>query len=695
MLALQHARPENALLAAYILACIAALCVAAAFTFWISLRQRAKHLAEPLSTLQQLLNALPEGVLHADATGKISFTNRTAIQMLSIADDPAATQYSLHDLLHPPVLRCGAACQLRIAIAEERNFHGIETLQLRDGKSLTVEIMVTPAPGGVAVTLRDVTEQQEIEHLKDEFVSTVSHELRTPLTSIRGALGLLSAGLLGELSDKATNLLRIAVNNTDRLVRLINDLLDLERMASGRAPLYLRRSELKDVIERAVETMTPMADAVKIKITANTEAVPLAMDPDRMEQVLTNLLSNAIKFSQPDTVIEITQRAITQRIEGDTLHLTVTDHGRGIPEDKLETIFERFQQIDAADARQKGGSGLGLTICRHIIQQHGGRIWATRNPAGGSMFHITLPQDLAISATVPSPAGDGTVQLRSGATVLICDDDETLRHIVHSHLRLHGYNILEAGSGEQAIVIANGTPVDVILLDLYMPGISGWETLQRLRKNPATAQIPVVILSILSPSEQPRVAGNAAGWVQKPYNDNLLLNELSRVLRTSEGPARILLVEDDTDLAQVLASSFEGTGIVIDHAATRTAAMRYFEQHRPEILILDLTLPDGDGFGLVDWMRQKVELRTLPLVVYSGHEVSRTERDQLVLGPTEFLTKAKVQPQDLEELVLTMLRQFHGPNTSDPISSDASVSRNANSAAKQSITRNTGPAAHL
>jgi len=621
--------------------------------FLLAQRRQSRHFS-------QLLDALPDGILQSDRYGRIVGCNAAAAELLHL-EPQHITGKLVHDLLHyrhaaslqSDSPTCAADCKLQLALAGHASITCAETLHRTDRSSVPVEFILTPWAEGFLVTLHDVTERQALEHSKDEFVSTVSHELRTPLTSIRGALGLLSAGLLGEMSEKAANLLRIAVSNTDRLVRLINDLLDLERMASGRSPLHLRRCSMKDIIQQSIETMAPMADAAMVQLVAETDALNLTVDPDRIQQVLTNLLSNAIKFSAAGSVVEI-----TQTVEADFVHLQVRDQGRGIPAEMLESIFDRFQQIHVSDARQKGGSGLGLAICRHIMQQHGGRIWATQAENGGSILHLHLPSHATPNLTAPH-VGSQTLQLRRGATVLVCDDDEHLRGVVANHLRMHGYHLLEASRGEQVLALADETPIDVILLDLYMPGLSGWETLQRLRKNPATAEIPVVILSILSPTEQPRVASNAAGWVQKPFNENLLLNELSRVLRHSDGPCRVLLVEDDADLAHILISSFEGTGIIVDHALTRTAALHYFETQRPEIVILDLTLPDGDGFGLVDWMRQQVDFRTLPLVVYSGHEVTLAERSQLVLGPTEFLTKAKVQPQDVEELVLTMLRQFH------------------------------------
>jgi len=503
-----------------------------------------------------------------------------------------------------------------------------------------------------------LVQRSELDQIKDEFISTVSHELRTPLTSIRGALGLLSAGLMGNVDAKAQNLLRIAVTNTDRLIRLINDILDLERMQSGRAPLQIRRCSLRDLAQQAIETMTPMADANTVHLalepfTVAQASFPEALffdgDSDRILQVLTNLLSNAIKFSPPASTVRIHTEATA-----DSILLKIVDEGRGIPSDKLDSIFDRFQQVEPADARQKGGTGLGLAICRSIVQQHSGSIWAQRNLGPGTTLYVMLPRtsrstDMAVTAVLP-PRGEGAI--------LVCDDDAGIRTVVSEHLTRQGYTVIEAVSGEQALVLAAEHHVEAILLDLYMPGLSGWETLQRLRNNPVTANIPVVVLSVLSSTLRPQLTGDAQGWVQKPFNENLLFAELGRVLHQGEGPAYVLLVEDDEDLASVLIASFQDAAVHIDRAATRQDAIRQCVTRSPDLLILDLTLPDGDGFSLVEWLRQQPALRTLPLVVYSGREISEPEMAKLRLGPTEFLTKAKVQPHEVEELVLSMVQRM-------------------------------------
>ncbi|MBD2531791.1 response regulator [Nostoc flagelliforme FACHB-838] len=243
----------------------------------------------------------------------------------------------------------------------------------------------------------DITERKRLEN---EFISLVSHELRTPLTSTMGALDLLGSEQLGTLNQQGQKVLSIATTNTERLIRLVNDILDLERMKSGKIFTRKMKYNAADLLTMATEAMQAMADQLQVKLIINPVEVELWADPDRLLQTLTNLLSNAIKFSEPgDTVYISATLSESKGVESKEnepllpkyLLITIQDQGRGIPEDKLQIIFERFQQVDASDSRNKGGTGLGLAICRDIIQQHNGKIWVQSTLGEGSTFYVMLP----------------------------------------------------------------------------------------------------------------------------------------------------------------------------------------------------------------------------------------------------------------------------------------------------------------
>ena len=369
-------------------------------------RSHERGRAEKLYHQQEiLLDSVADGICGLDSHGLVSFANPAAVRLLG-APASSLTGRAVHSLLHGPApssSRCGDDCALMCAVGRPAAASGEDTIYRSDGTCFPVDYALTPILeqdrfSGSVLSFRDISQRNALDRLKNEFISTVSHELRTPLTSIRGALGLLSLDIQKGPSDKAANLLRIALTNSDRLMSLINDILDLERLQSGLEPLAFQPVQLAQIVRQAIDGMQPVADAAGVQFIHDTTQVEIAAAPERLLQVLTNLLSNAVKFSPPNSTIFIMLRPDTSGVT-----LSITDDGRGIPADKLESIFGRFQQVDASDSRQKGGTGLGLAICRTIVQQHSGRIWAERNPVRGSTFRVFLPYQPVPMGSPESP----------------------------------------------------------------------------------------------------------------------------------------------------------------------------------------------------------------------------------------------------------------------------------------------------
>jgi PAS domain S-box-containing protein len=493
-----------------------------------------------------ILNSATDGILGINLDNEATFINPAGARMIGMTLEGfqgttihAAVHHSHPDGAPFPEEECANTLAMRrgdpVALVDD-------TFWRHDGTSFPVEYSSTPMVDedgnhiGAVVVFRDVTERRAIDKLKSEFVSTVSHELRTPLTSIRGALGLLSSGLLGPVAEKGQRMLEIAVTNTDRLVRLINDILDIERITSGKVELTRGPIDAQTVVNQAREGLQSMADQEGIRIVVEPFAGTLWGDSDRVIQTLTNLIGNAIKFSPPNTTVTLSGTAgVTE------FTFRVTDQGRGVPEDKLASIFQRFSQVDASDSRTKGGSGLGLAICQSIVTAHGGRIWAEKNEPAGTRVQFTIP--LAV------------VQ----------------------------------------------------------------RTISRL------------------PIEPPVMPQDGAG-------------------------PTVLIVEDDTDLAGVMAAALQRHGLETLHTASGTEAVRFCRQREPSLVVLDLRLSDLDGFAVVDALRESPTLRRVALLVYSAQDVGSSDQSRLRLGPTEFLTKSRCSMDVFESSVLRLLATVTSAN---------------------------------
>ena len=377
-----------------------------------------------------VLESVGDGIYGIDLQGNCTVINPAAAQMLGYKPDELLGR-NIHDVVHHsrpdgspyPSSECHICRTLdqleAVRISNEVFFRKdgssfpveyvakpqIDTAEPSEARALAAsglaEVQRGPAaatpenrsgrPVGVVVAFTDISERNALDRMKDEFISTVSHELRTPLTSLRAALGLVAGGALARRPEKLHQMMEIAIGNTDRLVSLVNDILDLERIGSGKAELHASTFRIGDLLERAVTLQEAAASRANVRFTVDAGDVEVYADPDRILQTITNLVSNAIKFSPPPSAVpsEVSLRAMN--VGADEALIEVEDRGRGIPADKLQQIFERFKQVDASDSRTKGGTGLGLAICSSIIAQHGGHIWATSKLGEGATFHFSLP----------------------------------------------------------------------------------------------------------------------------------------------------------------------------------------------------------------------------------------------------------------------------------------------------------------
>lgn len=398
----------------------------------------------------------------------------------------------------------------------------------KDGSEFFAEVGLTPigTRDGTLIlgVIVDVSERRRNERLKDEFVSTVSHELRTPLTSISGSLGLLVAQWGEKLPESAARLLVIAHKNSQRLVRLIGDILDIEKMEAGRVVFNLSRIDVCVLAEQAVESNRGFADAYGVRIRLDTESgdAEVIADPDRLSQVITNLLSNAVKFSPAGEEVLV----VVEKV-GEIVRVSVQDRGSGVPVDFRPHVFEKFAQSDATNSRQMGGTGLGLSIVKQIVERLGGEVDFADAPGGGTIFCVELPsRSGAACLDIDREAGPGA------ARILLCEDDRDTAAAVRQQLRPAGFAVDLAFSAAAAMERAEAIDYVAFLVDLQLPDGDGIGLILHLRDQPKYQETPIVVVSINPSRGREDVRStrlNVLGWLRKPVD----FGQLVHILRNS------------------------------------------------------------------------------------------------------------------------------------------------------------------
>jgi len=559
---------------------------------------------------EAIFDSAIDAILTLNPSGTIETLNAAATRMFGwSAEDLGRRDVSV--LMEGERGEDGLIAQIRARGAEASNGLISElTAKRRDGTRFPVDVAFSPMalPTGVhlVAVVRDITERRRVEELKRQFVSTVSHELRTPLTSIAGSLGLLSGGAAGELPERATRLISIAHANSQRLVRLINDILDVEKLEAGQIHLDVQAVDMRDVAERSLENVQGLADQAGARLLlAEGEAAPVMGDADRLVQVVVNLLSNAVKFSPTGGVVHVSVIP-----EARIVRLSVRDEGPGVPESFRARIFTKFAQADGSDTRQRGGTGLGLVIAREIAERHGGRLWFESAPGAGATFHLDLPLagERASSQTVGGPR------------LLIVEDDPDAAEILQIMLVQDGFEARVVGSSAEALEAVKAETFAAILVDLQLPDADGISLIRTLREQPDTVDTPVVVVS--ADVAKGRARGRSlevVDWLEKPFDQSRLRTAIQSILeRTGRRNPVILHVDDDPDILHVTAATLSGVAEVTG-ASSLARAREALKRMKPDLVILDLGLPDGSGLELLPDLGEAGNV--IPVVVYSAQEL--------------------------------------------------------------------------
>jgi len=490
---------------------------------------------------------------------------------------------------------------------------------------------------GAVVAFQDISRLGEVDQMKEEFVSIVSHELRTPLTSIRGSIQLVLGEANSVPDPEHRGLLQIALNNCERLVRIINDILDVSKIESGNLALHPQPVHVADLVRQSIDVVAGAARNAGVSLEANVPASirPVMVDPDRLVQALVNLLSNAVKFAPTGSTVTVSAAGADGGVT-----ITVADQGEGIAPENIGRLFRKFYQVDSSSSRRRGGTGLGLAITKALVEQHGGRIYVDSELKKGTRFSITLPAASAeLSAAVAPVAAnkDGSARL-AVRRVLVVDDDDDARMVMRTQLSRAGYVVLDARDGASALQIARTSRPDVITVDLVMPGVDGWSFIDTLRQDERLASIPVVVVSGAADAKTSGKRPLDVSVVAKGEGPERLLREVSLALAGRRG-ATILVAEDDTDLREVLSSWLSRNGHRVVPARDGAEALAAIERDHIDLLVLDLVMPNIDGFEVLRRLKEIRNGVTLPVVVVTGTDRSATEMQALRLGANVYLSK--------------------------------------------------------
>jgi len=559
----------------------------------------------------------------------------------------AAGRIAQGDFVTPVTVRARFAAKELRALAHTFN----QMVRQLSGAYLTLEEKVSQRTSELQAANQELARANK---LKSEFLANVSHELRTPLSAIIGFSQILLDGIDGPMSEEQQQDISQVNKSGQSLLGLINQILDLSKIEAGKMELSVERVELPALITSILESISPLAQEKGLRI--NTRFAPglpaVEGDAARLKQVLINLLSNAVKFTERGHIEVIAQPS------GRMVRITVKDTGIGISAESQRVVFDEFVQGDGSSTRRHGGTGLGLSIVRKLVEMHGGAITVVSEPGQGSTFTFTVPA---------WSTGQGAVtalQHRSlrrpnqglpGTAILVVDDDPSVRQLISRHLEQEGWKTVQASNATDALQLARESRPMLITLDIMMPDASGWWVLEKLKEDPQTAGIPVLVVTIVEDQRLVFALG-ASDYLGKPYDRGALITKIHRLLPELDGK-RVLVVDDDPEARAMLAKILKEEHAIVVGAASGDEAMTLITQSPPDLVLLDLMMPGMSGFEMVARMRALPAATRIPVMIVSAKEL--TAQDVLTLNGhiQRFVAKGSIEPEGLTNAVRQLLGQ--------------------------------------
>ena len=608
-----------------------------------------------------VLESIADGVLVLDHNGRVLLVNPTAEELLGFAAMALEGEHFRHMLglgeteVHRELSQALYSELLkRLDIGEDVGPTMESSVRLQAGTRV-LAVTLAPlivAPGGtpgLVAALRDISREAEVERLKNEFISTVSHELRTPMTSIKGYTDLLFLGMAGGLTDAQRNFLKIIKSNADRLTALVNDILDISRIETGRMRLTIGALDLGQIVSQTVVSFQGQYREKGLNlIWEEPRDLPdVRGDAARVAQVLSNLIANAWQYTPAGGTVTVSVEAVDGFLQTD-----ISDTGIGISPDDVGRIFDRFFRADHPMVQEAEGTGLGLSIVRMFVEMLGGAIWVESEPGQGTTFSFTLP---LTTTELPEPVPDLlSTELSAGIArrqkILVIEDDRDLALLLRRQLESEGFQVLLAGTGEDALWLAKEAQPQLITLDIMLPDIDGFAVLEKLKTNPMTSAIPVVIVSVLAESEKGFALG-AVDYVVKPFVEQELLDIVHEALSYlgTNRPHRLVVADDDLEVLARMEQALSLHGYEVWTAADGQEALDKAHEVVPDLILLDVGMPLMDGYEVVRRLKKDERTRPIPIIVATESPTDREREKVQVLGVdiAEYLTK----PLSIEILI--------------------------------------------
>jgi len=515
----------------------------------------------------------------------------------------------------------------------------------------------------------EITQQNlqlaQANRMKSEFLANMSHELRTPLNAIIGFSEVLKDDVMGKLSEKQAEYINDIFNSGQHLLSLINDILDLSKIEAGKMELEPEEVRVQDLLTSSLSIVREKATAHHIRLSHDIapDVDTCRLDARKVKQIIYNLLSNAVKFTPDGGSVHISARRVSRHALGqqgkdmpvplappaatdeEFLEIMVTDTGIGISAEDEKRLFDAFVQVDSSLARKYEGTGLGLVMVRRLAELHGGTVGMMSEPGKGSTFAVWLPCHGDEAVQPPEqPSGPRITTAgteASGSFVLIIEDDDTAADLMRVQLEAEGYHTVRAASAEAALDMLTKTKPDLITLDILLPGMDGWDFLSRIKRDQSLARIPVVIVSIVA-NEKKGFSLGAREVLQKPVSKKALLDAVagSGLKLEADLPATVLVVDDDPKAVEVVSRHLENRGAQVLRAYGGAEAIDMAKKYHPDLIILDLMMPEVTGFDVVDALKRHKATASIPVIILTAKVITKKDRETLNGGVLKIVEKS-------------------------------------------------------